>query len=55
MAVELVTLFVVPVVFCGYKEFALVAGLNNRDADRTEALPALEQMQEPEPEAVFAG
>jgi len=55
MAVELVTLFVVPVVFCGYKEFALVSGLNDHDADRAEVLPALEQMQEPEPVAVLAG
>ena len=30
MLVELVTLFVVPVVFCGYKEFKMCAGLHDR-------------------------
>ena len=30
MIVELVTLFVVPVVFCGYKEFKMRLGLADR-------------------------
>ena len=30
MIVELVTLFVVPVVFCGYKEFKMRMGLADR-------------------------
>ncbi|QDT16691.1 efflux RND transporter permease subunit [Alienimonas californiensis] len=40
MTVELVTLFVVPVLFCGYKEFKLNAGLHDRHWAGTEEVPA---------------
>ena len=36
MTVELITLFVVPVVFCGFKEFKLRAGLADRHWEGTE-------------------
>ena len=36
MTVELVTLFVVPVLFCGFKEFKLRAGLSDRHWAGTE-------------------
>ena len=40
MTVELVTLFVVPVLFCGFKEFKLRAGLTDRHWAGTEETPA---------------
>ncbi|NOX57194.1 MAG: efflux RND transporter permease subunit [Planctomycetes bacterium] len=39
MVVELVTLFVVPVVFCGYKEFKLAAGLTDRHLTNDDTVP----------------
>jgi Cu(I)/Ag(I) efflux system membrane protein CusA/SilA len=39
MVVELITLFVVPVVFCGYKEFKMNAGLADRHWAETEQQP----------------
>ena len=46
MTVELVTLFVVPVLFCGFKEFKLRAGLHDRHWAGTEETPA-EDSDEP--------
>ena len=46
MTVELVTLFVVPVLFCGFKEFKLKAGLHDRHWAGTEDTPA-EDLDEP--------
>ena len=43
MTVELVTLFVVPVLFCGFKEFKLRAGLPDRHWAGTEETPAEER------------
>ena len=40
MTVELVTLFVVPVLFCGFKEFKLRTGLHDRHWAGTEETPA---------------
>ena len=39
MVFELITLFVVPVVFCGYKEFKMHAGLADRHWAGTEQQP----------------
>ncbi len=39
MAVELITLFMVPVVFCGWKEFQLHAGLGDRHRKGVEQSP----------------
>lgn len=39
MAVELVTLFVVPVVFCGFKEFKMNLGLEDHHWSGTESTP----------------
>jgi Cu(I)/Ag(I) efflux system membrane protein CusA/SilA len=36
MMIEIVTLFVVPVVFCGYKEFKMRMGLADRHWSTTE-------------------
>ncbi|QDT16598.1 efflux RND transporter permease subunit [Alienimonas californiensis] len=46
MTVELVTLFVVPVLFCGFKEFKLKAGLHDRHWAGTEDTPT-EDLDEP--------
>ncbi|MCH8045115.1 MAG: efflux RND transporter permease subunit [Planctomycetes bacterium] len=37
MCVELVTLFVLPVVYCGYKEFKMKAGLRDDDSEASES------------------
>ena len=39
MVIELVTLFVVPVVFCGYKEFKMHMGWQDRHWAGTEPAP----------------
>ena len=49
MTVELITLFVVPVVFCGYKEFKMRAGLDDRHWAGTEDV---ERTVESQPDAV---
>jgi len=47
MVVELLTLFVVPVVFCGYKELKMNLGLNDRHWAGTEPEPSHAREAEP--------
>lgn len=44
MLVELVTLFVVPVMFCGYKEFKMRMGMADRHWEGVEAARSLDQL-----------
>ncbi len=44
MVVELITLFVVPVVFCGYKEFKMRVGLADRHWEGVEAAGSLNEL-----------
>ncbi|MEQ8846808.1 efflux RND transporter permease subunit [Botrimarina sp.] len=44
MVVELITLFVVPVVYCGYKETKMQLGLADRHWEGVDAAPSLEQL-----------
>ena len=44
MIVELITLFVVPVVYCGYKEFKMRLGLSDRHWEGVEAAPSYDQL-----------
>jgi Cu(I)/Ag(I) efflux system membrane protein CusA/SilA len=44
MTVELITLFVMPVAFCGYKEFKMRLGLADRHWEGVEAAASLDQL-----------
>ncbi|HEY8506414.1 MAG TPA: efflux RND transporter permease subunit, partial [Gemmataceae bacterium] len=58
MMVQLVTLFVVPVIYCGYMEFKLRSGLEGRDRPGTsgpDGLPVGPEVPGPGPEPERAG